>query len=145
MKKLLFALMCLFAVQLTVKANEGKPIQVSELPKTAQSFIKQNFASSKVAMAKVESNFLSKDYDVIFADGNKVEFDRSGNWTEINCKYGEVPASAVPSAISEHVTTNYPGVKILKIERDGKRYEVKLSNGWELEYDSLFRVVDMEK
>lgn len=41
-------------------------------------------------MVKVESDFLQKSYDVIFIDGNKVEFDKKGNWIEVNCKFSVV-------------------------------------------------------
>ncbi len=145
MKKLLFVLVCLFAVQLTVKADDDKPVEVSQLPQKSQQFLQQNFPTAKIALAKVETEFLNKKYDVIFTDGNKVEFDKSGNWTEVNCKYSEVPVAVVPSAIREHVKGNYPDARILKIERDRKRFEIKLSNGWELEYDDKYRLVDIDK
>lgn len=144
MKKLVVALACLFAV-FTAKADNDKPVQVNQLPQKAQQLIQQNFASAKVAMAKVETEFLYKTYDVIFADGNKLEFDKAGNWTEVDCKYSEVPAAIIPAQIRAHISATYPDVKILKIERDSKRYEVKLSNGWEVEYDGKFRVVDMDR
>ena len=66
------------------------------MPQKAQQFIKQHFAGSNIAMAKVESDFLQKSYDVIFTDGNKVEFDKKGNWTEVNCKFSVVPQGIIP-------------------------------------------------
>ncbi len=145
MKKLFLVFVTLFAIQMMAVADEDKPVQVSQLPQKAQQFIQQNFASSKVALAKMDAEFLDKSYDVIFTNGNKVEFDRSGNWTEVDCKQGDVPTAIVPQAIREQVSTSYPDATIRKIERDRSRYEVKLSNGWELEYDTKFRLVDMDK
>ncbi len=145
MKKLFLLFVGLFAIQMMVVADEDKPVEVSQLPQKAQQFIQQNFASSKVALAKMDTEFLDKSYDVIFTNGNKVEFDRAGNWTEVDCKQGEVPTAIVPDAIRQQISSTYPDATIRKIERDRKYYEVKLSNGWELEYDSKFRLVDMDK
>lgn len=144
MKKLLLLFVCLFTLQTIARADDDKPIQVSQMPQKAQQFIKQHFAGNNIAMAKVESDFLQKSYDVIFTDGNKVEFDKKGNWTEVNCKLSVVPQGIIPAPIQKYVTTNYADAKILKIERDKADYEVKLSNGWELKFDSKFNLIDID-
>lgn len=144
MKKLVFLLVCLFTLQTVAHADNDKPIQVTQMPQQAQQFIKQHFADSKVALAKMESDFLNKSYEVIFTNGNKVEFDKKGEWTEINCKHTVVPASAIPAAIRKYVATNYPDAKVLKIERDKKDYEVKLSNRKELKFDLKFNLIDID-
>ena len=69
------------------------------MPQQAQQFIKQHFADSKVALAKMESDFFYKSYEVIFTNGDKVEFDNKGNWEEVNCKYSSVPTAIIPAAI----------------------------------------------
>ena len=79
MKKLVFLLVCLFTLQTVARADDDKPIQVTQMPQLAQQFIKQHFSDSKVALAKMESDFLYKSYEVIFTNGNKVEFDKKGN------------------------------------------------------------------
>lgn len=144
MKKLLLLFVCLFTLQTIARADDDKPIQVSQMPQKAQQFIKQHFAGSNIAMAKVESDFLQKSYDVIFTDGNKVEFDKKGNWTEVNCKFSVVPQGIIHSPIQKYTATNYPDAKVLKIERDKTDYEVKLSNGWELKFDSKFNLIDID-
>ena len=40
--------------------------------------------------------------------------------------------------------TNYPDTKVLKIERDKKEYEVKLSNRVELKFDLKFNLIDID-
>ena len=144
MKKLLLLFVCLFTLQTIARADDDKPIQVSQMPQKAQQFIKQHFAGSNIAMAKVESDFLQKSYDVIFTDGNKVEFDKKGNWTEVNCKFSVVPQGIIPKNKKKYTATNYPDAKVLKIERDKTDYEVKLSNGWELKFDSKFNLIDID-
>lgn len=144
MKKLVFLLVCLFTLQNVALADNDKPIQVNQMPQSAQLFIKKYFADSKVALAKMESDFLYKSYEVIFTNGNKVEFDKKGEWTEVDCKYGSVPRAVVPAAIQKYVASNYQDAKILKIERDNKDYEVKLSNRTELKFDLKFNLIDID-
>ena len=144
MKKLVFLLVCLFTLQTVARADDDKPIQVTQMPQPAQQFIKQHFADSKVALAKMESDFFYKSYEVIFTNGDKVEFDNKGNWEEVNCKYSSVPTAIIPAAIQKYVTTNYPDAKILKNERDKKDYEVKLSNRTELKFDLKFNLIDID-
>lgn len=48
-----------------VWADDDKPIQVNQLPQTAQTFIKTHFPDNKVAMAKMETDWFDKSYDVI--------------------------------------------------------------------------------
>ena len=89
-KKSIIALICLIGLQTQVMADNDKPINITQLPATAQQIIKSNFASKKVALAKMESGLLDKSYDVIFTTGEKIEFDRKGNWTEVDCRSGKV-------------------------------------------------------
>lgn len=143
-KKTLMALVCLVAFQTAAMADNDKPVNVNQLPATAQQVIKGSFAGKKVALAKVESGLIDKSYDVIFTTGEKIEFDRSGNWTEIDCKRSEVPATLVPTQIKNYVNTNYSGNKILKIEKDRNEYEINLSNGVEVKFNKNFMVIDID-
>lgn len=144
MKKLLLLFVCMFALHSVVRADNDKPVKVTQLPQQAQQFIKQYFGDKSVAIAKVESDWLNKSYDVIFTNGDKLEFDKKGNWTEVNCKYSAVPTPVIPTAIQKYITGNYPDAKVLKIECDKKDYELKLSNGWELKFDMQFNLLDID-
>ena len=145
MKKLLFLLVCLFTMQTVVRADDDKPIEVSQMPQIAQTFIKQHFADRKIALSKMESDFFQKSYEVIFTDGDKVDFDKKGNWTEVNCKHSSVPVAVIPAPILTYVKKTYADTKVLKIERDDKDYEVALSNHMELKFDTQFKLIDIEK
>ena len=46
MKKVLLLLVCLFTLQTVVWADDDKPIQVNQLPQTAQTFIKTHFPNN---------------------------------------------------------------------------------------------------
>lgn len=143
-KKSIMAIICLMAFQTQVLADNDKPINVNQLPVTAQQIIKSYFTGKKVALAKMESGLIDKSYDIIFTTGEKVEFDRKGNWTEVDCKRSAVPAKLIPAQISSYVKKNYAGNKILKIEKDKSEYEIKLSNGIEIKFNSNFQVIDID-
>ncbi len=144
MKKLIFLLVCLFSIQTMAFADSDKPIQIGQLPTKAQQFISTHFKAHKVALAKMESGLFHKSYDVIFTNGEKLEFDSSGNWTEVKCEKTKVPAAVIPSAIASYVKENYPEASILKIERDSREYEIELSNRLEITFDTQFRVTDID-
>lgn len=146
MKTLTFILVCLFALcATTLRADNGKPIQVSQLPDAAQQFIKQHFADRKVALAKVETELMSKSYEVVFANGDHIDFDGKGNWEEVDCQSSSVPPAIVPVRIMEYIRANYPDETVVKIEKDRREYEVKLSNRVELSFDLKFNLTDIDR
>ena len=145
MKKILFALAAIFTLGVSnVSADNDKLIQKSELPVQAQLFINDHFANVKLTYAKLERDFLERAYEVVLADGTKIEFTQKGAWKEVDCRYDEVPAAIVPQAIKDYVAQNYPGEKILKIEHDRGYYELKLSNRYELTFNKDYRIVDID-
>ena len=118
MKKLIFLFVCVFSIQVALADND-KPINFTQLPQAAQKFVKQHFPKAKIAFVKMETELFDKSYDVVFNNGDKLEFDKKGEWTEVNCKSTVVPAKVIPAPIKKYVETNYPEAKVLSIERDG--------------------------
>ena len=98
-----------------------------------------------MALATQDTELFSKSYDVVFNTGDKVEFDKSGEWTEVRCRQTGVPAAIVPAQIAEYVKTTYPDAQILQIERDDRGgYEIKLSNRWEITFNKQMQVIDID-
>ena len=78
-------------------------------------------------------------------NGDKVEFDKKGRWTNIDCEHSAVPGAVVPQSIKEYVQKQYPSAKILKLElTDRKGYDVELSNDVDIEFDKKFNVIDID-
>ena len=146
MKRLTIILAPLFVALSVLPASAGNDriITVGELPAASQQFISTCCKEVEVSYAKVDEEWFDKEYKVVFVDGSKVEFVRSGAWKEIDCKYGEVPAGAVSAPIRDCVAARFPGRRIICIERDRRNCEVKLDNGLELEFDADFRLVDID-
>lgn len=144
MKKMLFLLVGLFA--LTAYADNDRPMKVEDMPKEAQKFIQAHFAGRQVALAKMEKDFMERSYEVIFTNGDKVEFDKRGHWEEVDCEYSEVPTAVLPNAIQKYLAKHYPKAKVLKIEQTvHKGYEVELNNDFEIEFDKRFNVIDIDR
>ncbi len=129
-------------------ANADKyTLDRSALPEEAQQMLKEHFPKAKVSMIKVDRHLLKKtDYDVKLVNGTKIEFNNAGKWTSVDCKKREVPQGLVMKPIQRYVTKNFPGVKIVKIEKDFKGFEVDLSDGVELKFDRLgtFKGADVD-
>lgn len=128
----------------TAHAGNDKPIDVKDLPLTARQMIRNHFKGRKVAMAKVDAGLFDRSYDVVFNNGDKVEFDSDGDWTEIKCVRTGVPKTLVPEPIRSYVKSRYHGAKILEIEKKRGGHEIKLSNGLDITFDRKFRVTDID-
>lgn len=145
MKKFILLFLCVAAIHITAKAGSDRPINFDQLPAQSQQMIKKYFPNQSVALVKMEREFLGKSYEIIFTNGNKVEFNNKGIWKEIDCKYTELPSEIVPPQITNYAKTNYPDLKITKIEKKSRnRHEIELSNGLGLEFDANFNVIDID-
>ena len=145
MKKImiLLALVFSFAVSDSYALND-KIISKNQLPAQAQSFLNENFAGSGISYAKLETDFFERSYEVMLSDGTKLEFTGKGNWKEVDCRYSEVPEAIIPAPVKKYISDNYKGSKVLKIERDSRGYDVKLSNRLELKFNKDFEIVDID-
>ena len=145
MKKILFAVVAFLSLGISVAcADNNKIISKSELPASAQKLLDDCFPDAKLSYVKLERDFLERSYEVLLADGTKLEFFSNGEWQEVDCKFSEVPAGIVPEPILKYIAENYPGEKVLKIEIDRGNYELKLSNRLELTFNKNFNIIDID-
>ena len=144
MKRFWILVLCLVIFSIPVMADDDRPISLDKMPQKAQAFVAQYFPGADIAIAKQERSVADRSYDVIFNNGDKVEFDRNGVWTNVDCKYTAVPDGIVPDKIAGYVKGHFPGVKVIQIEKDDRRYEVELSNGVELTFNNSFKLLDVD-
>lgn len=140
---LLIVSICCILISNHAQADNNRPVTLKQMPSPAQQFIAKHFLSAEIMLSTVEGYMFDKNYDVVFKNGDKIEFNRTGEWTSVNCK-GGVPAGIVPEQIASHVQAQYPGVKIIEIEKDDRHYDVKLSNRIELTFNSSFKLVEAD-
>ena len=145
MKKILLTLVAIFSVGIfSATADNDRVINKSQLPAPAQQFLNEHFAGVDLTYAKEERDIFKHSFEVRLTDGTKIEFTSKGEWDEVECRFGEVPAAIVPQAIKEYIDKNYAGAKVLYIEKDRNDYEVKLSNRLELKFDKDFNIYDID-
>ena len=143
MKRIMF-LICMFLMMGTTysMAGDGYVVGVQQLPAPAQEVMTKYFADKTVLTILKERD----EYEVIFNNGEKIEFNKKGEWTEVSCHTTQVPDILIPDPIKARIKADFANSKIVKIDRssNGKKYEVKLNNGLEVEFDKKFNVIKVD-
>lgn len=136
MKKMFLLLLVMMLAVMPMMADNDKIITREELPEQAQMFLTKHFENADVLYAKAERDMgVVTSYDVVL-DGNvKVEFNRSGEWTSVDCERGQVPDSLLPQGVLDYVKKKFAKAYVVEIERGRMGYEVKLSNDLDLDFD----------
>ncbi len=138
MKATLTKRLASIAVMITLSSAsyaQDKAITAAQLPVTAQSFIKQHFKGATVTAAKLDKEMFDTDYETTLSNGVKINFDAKGNWDQIESHSG-VPASVIPKPISTFLMTNYKGQNVVQIDKKIAGYDIELSKGTEIEFDT---------
>lgn len=138
--KSILLLVAMFAMSFNAKADHDQVITFNQLPQAAQTLLKQYFADKMPLIVTMDWD----DYTVMYDSGEKVEFDKQGNWKEFDCRTSQVPTALIPEQIKTHIKATFPGTTIIKLDRNRRGYEVKLNNGLEVEYNRDFQVIDID-
>ncbi|WP_373720224.1 PepSY-like domain-containing protein [Bacteroides heparinolyticus] len=144
MKVLSILALAIFAVQFSfagdIITQDGK-----QLPLVARNFINRHFTKPQIHYIKIESEILqNKKYEVQLADFTEIDFDKQGNWLEVDCKKAAIPAALIPTSIQEYVKTNFPREIITKIERERSGMKIELSNDYSLKFNKKGKFVSID-
>ena len=116
-----------------------------QLPLTARNFINQYFSKPHISHIKIESEILqTKKYEVLLTDRTEIDFDKKGNWLEVDCKKSAVPEALIPVPVKEYVKANFPREIITKIERGRTGVEIELGNDYSLKFNKKGKFVSMD-
>ena len=138
--KAILLLVVMMAISFNAKADHDQVITFDQMPEAAQAFLKQHFANKVPLVVTVDWD----DYTIRYESGEKIDFDKQGNWKEIDCRATLVPVELIPEEIKANIQATFPDAIILKIDRNRRGYEVKLNNGLEVEYSPTFQVIDID-
>lgn len=123
-------------------SSKDEPIAYDALPEAARSFLAANYPG--IGTSKVERD--GGTYDVTLANGHEVEFDARGLWTDIDAPAGaSVPTAAVPAPILAYVIETYPTAAINEISRERTGFDVELTTGTDLVFDSAGNFVRVDR
>jgi hypothetical protein len=125
--------------------NDKVTNNINELPQVSRTFLNNYFNGNKVSHIKIDKDlFLIDSYDVILTDGTSVEFNRDGEWKEVKSFQQNIPDTLILAEIRQYVSQNYPGQKIMTVERGKRKVSVDLANGLELEFDLNGNLIDID-
>ena len=137
----------LFMAFLTIQATFAGDVitqDAKQLPLVARNFLNRHFTRPQISYIKIDSEFLSKKYEVVLSDRTKIEFNGDGEWEEVDGKRNNIPTTIIPAHIKQYVEANYPGVSFTKIERDRGEVEVELTNRLSLTFNKKGQLIDID-
>ena len=139
---LLFSFSLLLCVGVAC-ASPTRPISKEQLPAAAQQFLNDYFSSAEVTLAREDGPVVRREYEVTLDNGTYIEFSADGQWREVTSR-DALPSGIVPRSIETFVAKRYPSQVIYHIERGRRDWEVGLSNGVELTFDRVYRLIDID-
>ncbi|MDE6650944.1 MAG: PepSY-like domain-containing protein [Paramuribaculum sp.] len=136
MKRVLLILAVIAGV-FSASARDNYSHDVNILPAAAKADLKKNF-KAQVSHIKIDKEWgRISEYDVVLTDGSEITYDRSGNWKDVEMSRNRaVPAAYIPAAIASFVNQNQKKAVITGIEKNKSGYEVELSNGIDMKFNS---------
>lgn len=134
---ILFAMLLGMTAFTLVACADGRVIPPEKLPVAAQQFVQQTFPGVTIAFAQKDG----LKYEIHLNNGTEIEFDRKGIWDKVDCNLNPVPAALVPQPIAAYVTATFPGVSIVKIDKERYGYEIELSNDLELKFNKQGQLI----
>ena len=143
MKKILSIVLATLCLSFIACANE-QIISFEQLPQTAQELIKTHFPQEQVSYVMQERDGFSMEYEVRFASGQKVEFDKVGSLKKADCGTQAVPEALIPEAVRAYVAAKFPNAIITEWSKDDRRWKAELNNGLELEFNSKYEFVRID-
>ena len=142
MKKIIYVALFIGFALTNTSCNGDKKAQA------INAFVKTYFPDTEV-IANIKDGL---DCDVTLSDYTQIGFD--GNlfgkleWDDVDCSHSSlsttVPAALVPVEIANYVTRIHGSQTITKISKDRRGWDIKLSNGIEIEFDKRFNVIDFD-
>lgn len=147
MKKLLFIFGFLVLPFIVMSScsddDDDRIISVTDLPSNAQQFLQTHFPDVKTSRVKEDND----SYDVYLSNRYEVEFDKKGEWDNLDGNNQSLPESflsTLPSGIVEYIKTTYPNNFIDEVDKEINGYEVGLNNNVDLLFnlDGTFKGID---
>jgi hypothetical protein len=140
--KLFLAIALLIAA---ISASAQKKIEVIELPKPSQEFLKKHFSHTLVEKAQKDPEHGEKGYEVKLKDGTEVEFWKDGSYREVDGGDNPIPTDFIPDNIKAYVAKNHPNEKITHIDYGHKDLDVDLTNKIDLEFTKDGKILKDKK
>ena len=106
--------------------------------------MQQYFAGATIVNVETDSEYGGIEYELTLNDGTEIDFDRNNQWDKVDCHIKAIPAALVPQEIANYVKSNFQALPITKIDKDAYGYEIELSNGMDLKFDTSGRFMGID-
>lgn len=143
MKKIIIIAVLLLGF--AISANAQKKIEIAELPKPAQDFLKKHFSKSEIDVVKKDAEHGEKGYEVKLKDGTEIEFWKDGSYREVDGGKKPIPTAFIPESVKDYVAKNHPNEKITHIDYGHKDLDVDLTNNIDLEFTKEGKILKDKK
>lgn len=145
MKTKLFTL--LFAAFMIISGGSAIAQQQRQVPQQIANFVAKHYGNTTVRGIDKDVDKRKVTYEVDLNDGTELEFDGKFNLIEVKSasRNVAVPASVMPKSIVNYVRANYPNLHIVKWEKERRGYDVELSNGVDLEFNTRGKFVRIDR
>ncbi|MDE6291117.1 MAG: PepSY-like domain-containing protein [Muribaculaceae bacterium] len=148
MKKILkllpLLLIAVLGISLSSCSDKDEPVSPKELPSIAKDFIIEYFPSASIVSSQKDKD----DYDVVLSDGTKIEFNKKGEWIDVEAAPAKtLPTGFYPANIDSYLAENFEGIGISEITKVNRGYEVEIFTGTELLFapDGSFIMVGVDR
>lgn len=113
--------------------DHEEPVMADQLPQAAKTFLATYYPSVNIMSSVKDKN----DYDVILANGHSVDFNKAGEWKEVDAPHGQtVPSGFYPATIDAYVADLTGQGGINEISRVSGGYKVELVSGTDLKFNA---------
>ncbi len=144
MKKYLFLMLLPMVIGLASCDYHDRVVDKGDMPTKTTMFISDYFPGCDIVSIDKDRDLGGVSYDVVLEGDVKIEFNRSGDWTSVDCEKGQVPDSVLPQEVLDYVRKRFARVYVVEIERGVMGYDVKLSNDLELDFDKSGKFVRVD-
>lgn len=145
MKKIIILSGILLFTILPISADDIVTKDIQKLPKTAREFITKHFPDNKISYIKIDKELFSTTYDVVFINGAEIDFNGSGEWTEIDGNKQGIPIAILSPSIRNYITGEFSNIPIEKVEKESWGYiEIELVNGMDLKFNKKGELVEID-
>ncbi len=119
--------------------NHGQStMSPDSLPVSAKNLVSTYFSGISIKSASQSSspNIYNSVYKALLTNGFEIDFDKNGNWTEIESEHNQaIPENFLSGEVPEildYVKSSYPSNWIVAIEKEHYGYSVELNNDLDL-------------
>lgn len=141
-KKISLILAIILLISLS-SCEKKRILSMGEIPSELKMFVETHFSDTKIINAKLETEGTKKYYELLLEENIELTFNRKKEVINMESKTA-LPNSALPEAVKNYISSNYPDNVIIEWELERNNQNVKLDNDLELVFkkDGTFLRID---